>query len=107
MDIIVTTKAELSDLIQSSIRSVLNDKQPKNGHTYDSSDYLSIDEASEYLRVPISTLYQYCSSRRIPFLKRGKRNYFLKSDLDLWMSSDRKKTITEIQNESKKKGDKR
>lgn len=100
METIITTKSELSDLIQASTRSALNDKLSKKGPSYDASDYLSIDEASEYLRIPTSTLYQYCSARKIPFLKRGKRSYFLKSDLDQWMLSDRKHTIKEIQNQS-------
>lgn len=100
MELIITTKSELSDLIQASIRSALNDKLPKKGQSYDASDYLSINEASGYLRIPTSTLYQYCSARKIPFLKRGKRSYFLKSDLDDWIASDRKQTIKEIQNQS-------
>lgn len=100
MELIITTKSELSDLIQASIRSALNDKSHTKGQSYDASDYLSINEASEYLRIPTSTLYQYCSARKIPFLKRGKRSYFLKSDLDDWIASDRKQTIKEIQHQS-------
>jgi hypothetical protein len=55
--IIITTESELSDLIQASIRSALNDKLPKKGQSYDSSDYLSIDETSEYRKPLIAPVY--------------------------------------------------
>jgi excisionase family DNA binding protein len=98
MELIITTKTELTDLIQTSLRTILGEKSNKKNN-YEATDYLSIEEASSYLRIPVATIYQYCSARRIPFVKRGKRNYFLKSEIDEWAGQNRKLTVEQIQKE--------
>lgn len=37
---------------------------------------LNIRETSEYLGIPVNTLYCWVSQRRIPFVKMGKRTMF-------------------------------
>jgi excisionase family DNA binding protein len=60
---------------------------------------LSIDEASSFLNIPKSTLYQFTSSRKIPFQKIGKKILFFKGDLIQWVESGKKKTRKEIEEE--------
>jgi len=46
------------------------------------SPFLSLQEASEYLKLKPATLYAYTHNRVLPFYKlRGRKLYFLKSDL--------------------------
>lgn len=59
-------------------------------------EMLTIKQASEFLDVPVSTLYNLVSQQKLPALKPGKRLYFLKGDLLEWVKSARKKTIKEL-----------
>ncbi|WP_158279514.1 helix-turn-helix domain-containing protein [Arcicella aurantiaca] len=96
------TSEELEHLIQNSVREALSEHSnptPK-GKTFQPHEYLSIEEASIFLKRSISTLYSDCHNNSIPFYKRGKFNYFLKSELDEWLASGRKKTAKEIREEA-------
>ncbi|MCK5050635.1 MAG: helix-turn-helix domain-containing protein [Candidatus Cloacimonetes bacterium] len=53
------------------------------------SPFLSLQEASEYLKLKPSTLYSYTHKRVIPFYKlRGRKIYFRKEDLDNFIMND-------------------
>jgi excisionase family DNA binding protein len=97
--LVLLTPTELDNLIQSSVRKALSEQTNPStqGRTFQSHEYLSIEDACIYLNLPKNTLYGYCHNNIIPFYKRGKRSYFLKSDLDTWLASGRKKTVKEIQ----------
>lgn len=56
-------------------------------------------EIAEYLNLSISTIYGLVSRREIEHQKRGKRLYFLKSDIDNWLAQGRRKTRAEIEAE--------
>jgi excisionase family DNA binding protein len=67
-----------------------------DGKPADDETPLTIDEAATYLKAAKQTLYHLTSRREIPHLKRGRKLYFLKADLDKWLKSHRKKTVEEI-----------
>ena len=47
-------------------------------------------QAHNYLGVSLQTLYHYCHQKRIPFYKpNGRKNYFLKRDLDAFLLGKR------------------
>lgn len=48
---------------------------------------LNMDEASDYLNIQKSTLYQLCMRHQIPCAKIGKLNRFRKKDLDSWIET--------------------
>jgi len=48
------------------------------------TDYLTIDEVSQYLKIPKSTLYKLTMSKKIPYLKIGKQLRFRKSTINKW-----------------------
>jgi excisionase family DNA binding protein len=58
--------------------------------------YLSMREAAEYIQIPISTLYQLVSKKKIPSLKVGRHNRFLRTDLDHWMRTKRREVSDEL-----------
>lgn len=68
--------------------------------------WLSIDELCEYLpgNPAKATIYDKVSKRTIPFHKEagGKRLAFRKSEIDTWLMSQRRKTITELKEEVSK-----
>lgn len=95
--LILVTPEELVSLIQHSVRQVIAEQTPKSLGTADKP--LSIDEASSFLNIPKSTLYQFTSARKIPFQKIGKKILFFKADLIQWVESGKKKTRKEIEEE--------
>jgi excisionase family DNA binding protein len=50
----------------------------------------TVEETSEYLSIPISSLYQLTSKKKIPFFKRGKKLYFYQDQLDAWIKEERR-----------------
>lgn len=94
-NIILTTPGELEALIQQSVRKVINEgkMQPPEG----SKEILSITEAGTYLNLAKQTLYGFTSKNLIPFIKRGKKLYFRKSDLDRWLMQGKQLTKEEIE----------
>ena len=60
-------------------------------------DPLNIKEAANYLNLNKSTLYNKVNKREIPFMKRGKRIYFLKSELKKYIKRGKVLSIDEIE----------
>lgn len=50
------------------------------------NDYLNSKEAASYLKITEATLRNMCSNGQLVYYKLGRRNRFLKNDLDSIMS---------------------
>lgn len=50
-------------------------------------DFLTLKETADYTRLSEGTLYAFCSQRRIPYFKIGRRLLFNREDLDRWIDS--------------------
>ena len=79
--------------------------------TADPDRWYDLDELCAYLpdKPAKPTVYGWVNSRIIPNHKSGKKLRFLKSEIDNWLKSGRRKTRSEIEDEagkylSKKKG---
>ena len=87
-------KNDLENFIQDVVKSALNradlERSVQEG-------FLDINEAANYLKIARQTLYGFTSQRLIPFIKKGKRIYFRKTDLEDWLLSGRKATKSEIE----------
>lgn len=46
---------------------------------------LTPQQAADFLGIKLSTIYQMCMRRQIPFCKIGRLNRFRRSDLDKWI----------------------
>ncbi len=62
-------------------------------------ELLSIDEAAEFLKLAKPTLYTKVSKNQLPFMKRGKRLYFSRTELMEYLKQGRKKSNAEIEQE--------
>jgi excisionase family DNA binding protein len=51
-------------------------------------EILNIREVSDYLKIPVSTLYKLVQEGRIPAVKVGKHLRFLKKDLEALFRSE-------------------
>ena len=88
--LIVTSSIELSALIEDSLKKVLSDKIVQKDEGSGLPELLSISQAAEYLNLAKQTLYGFTSKGEIPYLKRGKKLYFKKSELANWLSEGKK-----------------
>lgn len=61
------------------------------------TEFMGIEEASIFLKLKKSTLYQLVFKREIPFYKSTKKLLFKKSDLIEWVEKDRVLTIKELE----------
>ena len=64
--------------------------------------WLSLDELVEYdpaKRVK-ATWYSLVSKGQVPYHKTGKHLVFLKSEIDAWLKTGKRKTVTEIEAEA-------
>jgi excisionase family DNA binding protein len=100
MNLVITTPDELSRIVQSAIRTALTEQATSTNKNSNANEFLSIDEAAKFLKIPKASLYQLTSKREIPFVKRSRRNFFKISDLEAWQEEGRKKTRTEIEQEA-------
>ena len=98
--IIITTKEELEDIIENSVRKILNDITPHSNSDY--SEFMDVNEAAKYLKIAKQTLYSFTSTSQIPYIKNGKRILFKKDELDAWILKGRRKTVDEMMVEYKK-----
>jgi len=57
----------------------------------------SIDEVADYIGFQKASIYGLINRKSIPYIKCGRLVKFEKSQIDLWLQSKRRKTITEIQ----------
>ena len=65
-------------------------------------EVLSADEAARYCCISLSHLYKLTSARKIPYHKpEGKMLYFLRSDLDAWLLSNRVATMDELDQQAR------
>lgn len=85
---------QLYDKLDSIERLLLeqsNEPQPEP------EQLLSIQQAGEFLRLAVPTLYRLVQRAEIPVCKRGKRLYFSKQELTEWIKAGRKKTLAETE----------
>ena len=95
--IILITTNELEGLIHSTVRKAIREQTNKT--EAEEVIFLNIKQASQLLNLARQTIYGLTSKNEIPFLKRGKKLYFKKSELEQWINEGKQKSITEFRNE--------
>ncbi len=86
-----------------NIEKLLNEltKREISGNQTPSSDeIMTVDQVADYLSLAKPTIYGKCASREIPCFKVGKRNYFMKQDINEWLKTGRRATNYEIQQQA-------
>lgn len=72
---------------------------------------LTVQEVAKLLKLAPPTIYAKVSDNTLPFMKQGKRLYFLESDIIEYLKQSRNKTNAEIEEEAtsyiKRKGGKK
>lgn len=60
------------------------------------SDIFTLDEVSDYLKVPKGTIYKMCKAGKLPSFKAGKRVRFRKDSIDKWISEEEEKRVIKL-----------
>ena len=91
------TKDISEQIIKSLIESGLINQSEHSEYTGD--QWLNVEDLCKYLpdHPCQNTVYKWKRKGIIPFHKRSKHLYFLKSEIDAWLKSGRRKTINEMQ----------
>jgi excisionase family DNA binding protein len=59
--------------------------------------FLTINEASPIVKLSVPTIYGLVHQNKIPYIKKGKRLYFVKSELLAWINSGKQTTKSEAE----------
>ena len=86
------------DCVNSCLR---NNKQESKAPTNQPEQLLTIEEAAEFLRLTVPTMYSKVSKGELPVMKRSKRLYFSRTELLEYLKDGRKKSNAEIEQEAK------
>ena len=54
---------------------------------------MNVDEASDYLRMPLNTLYMKLQKGEVPATKPGKRWVLYQDELDKWLEANRRNAV--------------
>ena len=63
-------------------------------------ELMNIQQASEFLKLKVNTLYEKTCRKTIPHLKKGNKLYFQRSTLERWVNEGKVKTHDEIEIEA-------
>jgi excisionase family DNA binding protein len=77
------------DQIELLIKDLNNSKKEEN-------KLLNIKEVAELLKVTVPTIYGYTHKNSIPYMKKGKKIYFYKNEIDEWLREGKNNTINDL-----------
>lgn len=83
----------------SEVKQILLQKSNKQADVLP-EQFLTIQEAAEFLSLKVSTLYSMVSKGTIPVMKRSKRLYFSRNQLIDFLKEGQKKTYSELEKEA-------
>lgn len=98
MVILQLSTEELSGIIRDIFRQEVTALQCTNPET-DPERWFNLTELCNYLpdKPKKQTVYRWVCKSVIPYHKRSKKLFFLKSEIDYWLREGRKKTASEIE----------
>lgn len=72
----------------------------EQGEQPETDELLTVQDTAKFLSLSVPTVYTLISKGELPVMKRSKRCYFSKSELVNYLKQGRKKTRSEIKEES-------
>ncbi len=101
------TEEEIQELVSSTVTQTLKQYQSENLKVIHSQNetgdvWKDLKELCEYLpdKPKPATVYGWVNTGYIPYFKGKKKLQFLKSDIDAWLKSGRRKTTAELSTEA-------
>lgn len=91
------TETEFKDLLKTCIYEGIK-ASGYSASQIDTGKLFNVIEAANFLNLAPQTLYGFTSNRSIPFIKKGKKLYFKKEDLEEWLATGNKLSKKQIIN---------
>ena len=85
--------AELRDEVIGMKRMLSHLRDENAQHKENTHRPMSVEEAAEYLKIPLRTLYMKLGNGTIPATKPGKRYVLYQDELDKWLECNRKNPV--------------
>ena len=80
-----------------NIEKVLEElKNRQTENPSDKFDILSTSDVADYIKLTVSSVYGLVHYNKIPYCKKGKKLYFIKSDIDKWILEGSNKTTSDL-----------
>lgn len=98
--LITLSEKELEELISASVQNALQEFFSNAPFLNQNSQIGGIELAERVTGLTKSTIYGLVSKRQIPHKKRGRRLYFLETELTDWIKQHHRKTVYEIEQEA-------
>ena len=90
----------ITDISERVTANILKAVQNNNPTTEQTEQLLTIQEAAQFLKLTVPTIYSKVSKKELPCMKRGKRLYFSSTELMEYIKEGRKKSYAEIEQEA-------
>ena len=100
-EIIITSKEDLSEIIQSVVRGVISELIKPQVDVPDEDEIMNIRDASKLTGYAVQSIYQ--KIKDIPHSKKFGKLFFSKKDLQQWIAEGKRKTTDELLNEAEEK----
>ena len=68
--------------------------------TPESEDLVNIKQVAAILSLSVTTIYGLVSRKDIPSMKKGKRLYFSKKEINDWIKAGKRNTLKEVEAET-------
>lgn len=93
---------EVRQIFRQELETYFANSKQSNEPQQQTDQWFDLNELCNYLpeKPAKPTVYGWVHSSIIPFHKRAKKLFFLRSEIDIWLKSGRKKTIAEIADEA-------
>jgi excisionase family DNA binding protein len=82
----------ISEKVSENIISSLN-----SSAIIEESTFLDISETAVLINLKVPTIYGLVHRNKIPYIKKGKKLYFVKEDILQWIKSGKQKTKSELE----------
>lgn len=87
--------AQLRDEVMGMKRLLIKQQEENRKHQVRESRHkpMTVEEAAEYTRIPLGTLYMKLGDGTIPATKPGKRYVLYQDELDKWLECSRRNPV--------------
>lgn len=93
-NLVVTTPQELQTLITDAVNvAVQQISFHQKIDPLPMPAFMPIEQASVFLNLAKPTIYSHVCNRTIPFIKKGKKLYFVQTELENWLIEGKKNKI--------------
>jgi excisionase family DNA binding protein len=92
------SEQEFKEFLKDALKEILSDQL--GALKQQLPDVLDVQQASDFLKLKVTTIYEKTSRKEIPHFKKGNKLYFHLSELQEWIRQGKVKTREEIQGEA-------